>query len=272
MLSNERLVGDTELSREELLGGPALFHRRVLRWFALLWAALLASALWLGGTDIRVQVSWNLVVLFLGATAIMIRMYRLDSRHVLALRMPRRRVWLAVLIGAPSAYITGIGIGRLAGLLFPVPERVLEAFGQYLLPEGMPLWQVLFFLALLPGIAEEILFRGMLLHGLRPKLRPVALCLAVGAIFGLFHADLFRIIPTAYLGAILAAVVILSGSIFPAMLWHAINNAVALVPAWYGVEVREPEWWLYGLGALGVMVAFGLLWRWREPRLGSNGN
>ena len=265
VLSTERLVTGAELTREELVGGPALFHRRVLRWFAVLWALLLASTLWVGdAADVRLQVSWNLVVLFLGATLAMLRTYRIDARRALSLRLPAPRVWLAVLIGAPSAYVTGIGVARIASLLFPVPQRIIEAFGQYVLPEGIPLWQVLFFLALLPAVAEEILFRGMLLHGLRPRLRPVALCLAVGAIFGVFHADLFRILPTAYLGTVLATVVVLTGSILPAMLWHAMNNAVALLPAWYGLQPRAPQWWLYGIGVAGLAVAFALLWQSRS--------
>src|SRR5690606_9356944 len=107
------------------------------------------------------------------------------------------------LIGAPSAYVTGIGLAQLTSLILPVPERVLEAFSQYILPPDLSLVQVVFILAILPGICEEIAFRGLLLHGLRNRMGPVTLCLTVGAIFGLFHVDLFRLIPTAYLGTIL---------------------------------------------------------------------
>jgi sodium transport system permease protein len=194
----------------------------------------------------------------------MLRAYRLDAREALALRMPRAPVWLAVLIGAPSAYITGIGLAQLTSRILPVPERVLEAFSQYILPPDLSLVQVVFFLAILPGICEEIAFRGLLLHGLRTKLRPVALCLAVGAIFGLFHVDLFRLIPTAYLGTILAAVVVLSGSIYPAMVWHALNNATGLVPAFLGIAPEAPPLWSYPLGVLGLLLCFLILLRYRR--------
>jgi sodium transport system permease protein len=193
-----------------------------------------------------------------------VRRYGLEVRSALSLRMPRAPVWLAVLVGAPSAYITGIGIAQLTSRILPVPERVLEAFSQYILPPDLSLVQVIFFLAILPGICEEIAFRGLLLYGLRARLAPVAACIAVGVIFGLFHVDLFRLVPTAYLGIVLAAVVVLSGSIFPAMLWHALSNATGLVPAYLGNAPEAPPLWAYPAGMLGLTICFALLWRYRR--------
>ena len=263
-LSAERMIVPSA-EAEHGLPGPARFRRHLLRNYALLWAALFLVSLWTGDRlDLRLQVALNLVVLFLGASLVMLLAYRLDARDALSLRMPAAPVWIAVLIGAPSAWVTGIGIAQLTSRVLPVPERVIEAFSQYILPPDLSLLQVVFFLAILPGICEEIAFRGLLLHGLRTKLSPIALCLAVGASFGLFHVDLFRLIPTAYLGTILAAVVVLTGSIFPAMLWHALNNATGLVPAFLGIAPDVPPLWAYPLGVLGLVVCFGILYRYRR--------
>ncbi|MBI4520954.1 MAG: CPBP family intramembrane metalloprotease [Gemmatimonadetes bacterium] len=265
-LSTERLITAAELDRAELLGGPALFPRRVLTWFGVLWALLLVTSLWFGEhVGIRGQVTFNLGVLFFGGALLMMRRYRLDPRSTLALRAPPAAAWLAVLVGAPSGLVTGVGVARLAQLVFPVPEEVVESFGQYLLPDELPLWQIVFFLCVLPGICEEIAFRGVLLHGLRRRFHPVVLCLVVGAIFGFFHVSLFRLIPTAYVGVLLSAVVVLTGSIFPAMLWHALNNATALVPArlglWEGEQLPEG---VLPLGIAGLAVSFWILWRTRR--------
>ncbi|UCC71580.1 MAG: ABC transporter permease subunit [Gemmatimonadota bacterium] len=264
-LSTERLITAAELDRAELIGGPALFPKRVLRWFGIMWVTLFITSLWLGATlGIRLQVVVNILGIFFGGSLLIIWRYRLQPREVLALRPVRLPVWIAVLIGAPSAYLVGVGLARLADLILPVPERMLESFGEYLIAPELALWQVILFLAVIPGIFEEIAFRGVLLSGLRKRLRPVALCLVTGAIFGLFHIDLFRIVPTAFLGAILAAVVLISGSIFPAMLWHALNNAVALVPAYLELRIAEPPLWSFGLGVLGLALAFWILWRYRS--------
>lgn len=267
LLSTERLITAAELERADITGGPALFPRHVLRWFAMLWALLLTTSLWMAGdVGIRGQVAFNLVGLFLGGTILMLRRYRLDPRRSLALRAPPAAAWPAVMIGAPSALVTGIGLTQLANLVLPVPDSVLESFGQYLLPDELSLIQVLLFLCVLPGVCEELAFRGALLHGLHRRFRPLALALVVGAIFGLFHVSLFRLIPTAYLGTVLAGVVLLTGSIFPAMLWHALNNAAALLPAHFGWWSGDTlPGWSYPVALAGLALSFWILWRNRSP-------
>jgi membrane protease YdiL (CAAX protease family) len=114
----------------------------------------------------------------------------------------------------------------------------------------------------MPGVFEELTFRGVLLHGLARRLRnPWLLALAVGAIFGFFHVSLFRIVPTAWLGFVLAWVVLLTGSVYPAMLWHALNNAIAIVPAHQGwiAESFEPEAWWAAPAALGLALSLWIM-------------
>ncbi|HZD06505.1 MAG TPA: CPBP family intramembrane glutamic endopeptidase, partial [Longimicrobiales bacterium] len=99
------------------------------------------------------------------------------------------------------------------------------------------------------------------------------LCLAVGAIFGFFHVSLFRIVPTAFLGAVLAGVVVLTGSIFPAMLWHGLNNAIALVPShlgWVDADATIPVLW-YPLAIVGLVCSFWILRMARRPYPGLRG-
>lgn len=268
-LSTERLISQSDLDEADLVGGPALFPRHVLRWFGVMWVIFLIVSLWFGeDLGVRGQILVNLVFIFLGGSLLMVRRYGLDPRTAFALRPVHPLVWLAVLIGAPAGYIVGIGLAGLVNTyVFPVPQNVLEAFGDTLLGDEMPLWQLLFFLTIMPGILEELAFRGVLLHGLRKMLGPVGICLLVGAIFGIFHVSLFRLVPTAYLGMIFAAVVLLTGSIFPVMLWHFANNAIGLVPAHMGwvTEDTVVPWWGYALGLLGLLISFGIIWMVRTP-------
>jgi sodium transport system permease protein len=270
-LSTERLISQSDLDEADLVGGPGLFARHVLRWFGVMWVLLFALALWFGeALGIRGQVLVNVVGLFLGCSLLMVLRYQLPIRDAFSLRRVRAPVWLAVLVGAPSALIVGNGVAQLAQRVMPVPESVMESFGQFLLPDDIPLWQIVLFLAILPGICEELAFRGVLLYGLSKRLRPVPLALAVGLIFGLFHVSLFRILPTGYLGVVLAAVTMLSGSIFPAMLWHTLNNATALVPAylgWVGADLALDAT-MYWVAGVGLALAFWILWRTRAPYRG----
>lgn len=268
-LSTERLLSPSGLEEADLVGGAALFPRHVLRWFLGMWVTLFLVSLWFASDmDIRWQLVVNLVGLFLGASLLMVRLYRLDPRQVFALRAPPAAAWPAVVLGAPSALIVGVGLAQLVNrFVFPVPRQVMESFGQSIVGPDLPLWQVIFFLAVMPGVLEELAFRGVLLHGVSRRFRPVATALVVGGIFGMFHVSLFRLVPTAFLGVVMASVTLLTGSIYPAMLWHFLNNAISIVPfqqEWISDDFTvEP--WLTAVAAVGLAVAFWILWRTRRP-------
>jgi sodium transport system permease protein len=171
-------------------------------------------------------------------------------------------VWVGVLVGAPSGLLVGIGVAKLATYILPVPPELVEQFGKELLPENVPFWQLVLILSVLPGICEEIAFRGLLLYGMRKRFGPVGLCLFVGCVFGLFHFALFRLVPTALLGVILSSVVVMTGSIFPAMLWHALNNGISVVAALgFGVEVGT-AWWHSAVAVVPLVFSLWLIRRY----------
>jgi len=263
VLSNERLISSSSFDEADFRGGAQLFPRQVLTWFLGLWVLFFLTSLWFGeALGLRGQIVVNLVGIFLGGSAWIIHRYRLDPVEVLSLRRPSWTAWPAVLIGAPSFLVLGLGVAQLVNTyLFPIPESLLESFARGLTLD-LGLLQILFFLALMPGVLEEIAFRGVLLHGLRRRMRSSwAPAIACGAIFGLFHVSLFRVVPTGLLGGVLAVVVIRTRSIYPAMLWHLLNNALALVPSELGWVDPEPgfPWWGYGLAMVGGGVSIALL-------------
>ena len=265
-LSVEKLVTGGSGDATDAITGPARFERHVLRWFAALWAILLmVSGYYPPTADLRVQVVINILVLFLGATLFFLWRYRLDPRVTLALRMPRPMVWLAVVLGVPGGMLTGIGVFRLADQFIPVPPQMIEAFSQGLLPETIPFWQLLVFLAVIPGIVEELTFRGVLLHGLHRRMHPVALVLVVGAIFGLFHGSLFRIPPTAFLGVLFAAVTLLTGSLYPAILWHVLHNGASVVAGHWDLPLDRLDTAVHLIGAGVLAAALWIIWRHRTP-------
>ena len=265
-LSAEKLITASDIDAADLSGGPTLFPRRVGRWFAVLWALLLVWQLNIGGgMDGRLLIVINMAI-FGAAAWLMIISYRLPVRETLSLKAPPHAAWLGVLIGAPAGIVLADGVVRLASLAMPIPEAWIEAMAETL-GADIPVWQMLFFFAILPGIFEEIAFRGVLLHGLKSRLTPVQLVLVAGIVFGFFHVDLFRIPPTSLLGVLLVLAVIRSGSIYPAMAWHALHNALALGSAraeQIGLP-DQPTWWHYVLAALAILLAFRLMGRSRSP-------
>ena len=266
MLDMERLITAQEADEADLQGGAALFPRRVLLWFAGMFALIVIAPANVDAlTRLEGQWAFNMFGVFFLGSLLMIRVHRLDWREALAIRPVRPQVWLAVLLLVPSTLLTGIFVVGLSSVFLPFPEEMLEKFASQLIPDDFPMWQILLMLAITPGIVEEMAFRGLLLHGLHRRLRPLVLILVVGVIFGLFHQALFRIIPTSYLGMVLTAVAVLTGSIFPCILLHAGNNAFAFLLYRSGVEI---ETWPPELLLLNIPVfvfALYLLYRYRTP-------
>ncbi len=264
-LVQEKLVTAADRDRVDFTGGPALFERRVVIWFVVLWAVLVLVNNYTQNLDVRLQLVINLVGLFFGACCLMLRIYRLDPKQALALRLPHPAVWLGLIFAVPGGMLTAIGLFRLSNLILPTPENVVDKFTSAMLPESVPFYQLLLFMTVLPGVFEELTFRGMLLHGLRRRLHPALLAVIVGSVFGFFHVALFRLVPTAVLGVCFAAATLLTGSIFPAMVWHAGSNALGLLASKANISENqlEPVFFLAGAGLLAL--AFWIFWRNRRP-------
>jgi len=265
MLTREELIIPAHFEAAEFLGGPALFQKRVLRWFALMWVVTFAVASNIPAlASFKRQLIFNELVVMLGAVLLMIGIYRLNARDVLSLKPVKPAVWLAILFSIPSGYLTAIGVFRIVNIFIPAPQQLLERFSQDIIPKGMPTWELLLYIAVLPAVCEELAFRGILLSGLRRKLPPVALVVGIGVIFGLFHMTLYRIAPTAALGMILTVIAILTGSIFPGMLMHAGNNALGVIAGdWFSPEVLQ--WNHYAAAAAIFSMSLWIIYRNRTP-------
>ncbi|MGE3840007.1 MAG: ABC transporter permease subunit [Vicinamibacterales bacterium] len=260
-LTAERLIVPSTERQARVPGMPAR-PGQLATWFAAMWGLIFLVSNNLGAEfDIRGQLVINLVLIFFGGSLLFIRFFGLSAREVLSLRLPSTSAWLGVAIGAPAGLVTGLGLFRLSQLVVPVPPDLLEAFAQYLAPDSLPTWQILPLMTILPGVCEEVAFRGVLLNGLRPHFSKTVTALLVGLTFGLFHFSVFRIAQTAYLGVLLALVTMWSGSIFPAMLWHAASNGLALAAGRYGVELGHLPPAAYGFAAAVLAASLWLIRR-----------
>ena len=117
---------------------------------------------------------------------------------------------------------------------------------------------IFFVIAVTPAICEEMLFRGMLFHSMKARYRmPVAIG-AVATIFGLYHMSLVKFIPTGLLGLLLCYMVYATGSIYPAMMMHCINNALSVFISCYPKQV-EALLPVFSQDTLSLSDVFGLL-------------
>jgi hypothetical protein len=132
---------------------------------------------------------------------------------------PSATKWMAAAIGAYLLF----AIAYTAVFGQPEQQDVAEAFG------AIPV-QVLLIVVAAP-ISEEVCFRGMLFGGLRERLPRLAAALISALIFGGLHATtgLSAVPVLVAFGLILALLYEKTGSIWPGILLHMLNNSVALL-------------------------------------------
>jgi sodium transport system permease protein len=110
--------------------------------------------------------------------------------------------------------------------------------------------------ALIPAICEELAFRGFILSGLEREHRTRSAILLSALMFGFLHVllSLFQqLFNATLLGIVLGLLAVRSQSILPGILFHFVNNALAVA-----------------LGSFGDRSAGGSLagWLYRDPAQG----
>ena len=144
----------------------------------------------------------------------------------------------------------GLTVQALQGLVLHSPSSLFEG----VFPADSPLWLLVFAFGVLPGVCEELLFRGAFFGLWRTRAGPVVAVMGTAVAFGAFHLSVFRFFPTAALGLVLGLFSLRTGRVGPGMLAHALNNSVAMVALSYGLDVGF-SWPMVVLGAAGVALA-----------------
>lgn len=157
----------------------------------------------------------------------------------------------------------------------PLPEKLLELLRQlrsmmeeltsvlvtsHSVPEFLA---VVLVVAVAPAVCEEILFRGLIQRNLEAAYAGVRGGVLAGVVFGLFHLNLFALVPLCVLGAYFGYLVYRSGSIVPAVLAHFLNNLVAAVAMYFqwdedALVLNPAGEATLATGALSVLL-FGLV-------------
>lgn len=102
----------------------------------------------------------------------------------------------------------------------------------------------LFVVALVPAIAEELLFRGALQRFIKFCFGNThAAVLSAAIIFSAFHGQIYGFLPRMVLGMLLGYLFAYSGSLWPAVIAHFINNTISVLIAHYKLE--ETGWALF---------------------------
>ena len=156
-------------------------------------------------------------------------------KNAMGFSRPRPRAMLGAALAGCSAWAA---VAIFSEWVLPVPKQLLEELRKSLIPlDGTRGFvATLLLVAVTPAICEECLFRGPILRGLRTRFDSVAAVVITAVLFGLFHMDVYRLIPTALLGIMLGFIALESGSIAASMVAHFCNNAMLVALASLGLD------------------------------------
>lgn len=125
-----------------------------------------------------------------------------------------------------------IALGFLAYIAFAIVYAVLFGTPKQddIAGELGPLWTQILLIVILAPLSEEVCFRGMLFGGFRTRFPLPVAAIGAGLVFGALHysTGITAVPQLIVLGAIFAVVYEKTGSIWPPIIFHLINNAYAL--------------------------------------------
>lgn len=142
-----------------------------------------------------------------------------------------------------------------------------DSFGQFAL--------ALLVIAVLPGIGEELLFRGIIQNLFHKTLGNPHLAIWISAfIFGAIHIQFYGMVPRMLLGALFGYLYLYSGNLSIAMFAHFVNNALAVIMVYAyrqgSIEIDPsdasavPDW--YVIAVFAIIGGAGLYWFIKKHR------
>lgn len=177
-------------------------------------------------------------LLLLAMALLYVWILRADYKEV----FPFRKLQAAPFFGTILLWVAGylLLLVLMVLLMYLFPEEyfaVNSSLSGFM--EGTGPFVEFFITAGMAAVCEEAVARGVIQNSLYPLRNKWLIIVLVGIIFGIFHMDPIRFLPTAFLGGLMAYVVFETKNIFYGMLFHFINNGMITIFSRIGTEGSE---------------------------------
>lgn len=165
-----------------------------------------------------------LLVLAVALTAVV----RGDFKQVFPIHKPKLSAVFGTILLWIGSFLAIMIITMIIAYFFP--EEVIGV-SQGLGMEFASLTFIISFVivSISPAICEEAVFRGVVMHSFDNGKNKWIAIVVTGLIFGAFHGNIWRFVPTALLGIMLGYIVYETDNMIYGVLFHAINNAMPLL-------------------------------------------
>ncbi len=210
------------------LGGAAFSVNVIIYLFISLIASVIIALCSLGEAD-----AGKYILLLASPLAII-------STSLIFFRFTRQPVKRLLPIRTKPKYYL-IGILLIFGLLFSLSSlndllvKLFELMGykrkENILPDftGWNVVPALIVIAVIPALAEEVLFRGIILNSSEDRTGSVQSVLLVGLCFSLYHGSVEQTVYQFICGCLFALLAVRSRSVAPSVVIHFINNALIII-------------------------------------------
>ncbi|NQT65880.1 MAG: CPBP family intramembrane metalloprotease, partial [FCB group bacterium] len=211
-----------------------------LQFIIVYFVIMIIALYYIGGSwqlkDIMNGLIKTQLLIILLPVILILRISKTDIKTALRLNYTNPLNFLLVLIAAvPLLLLAGI-LGQLINNIFPVSEAYLEALENLVTVQQNGLWFTIFVVGVLPGICEEVMFRGFILSALRKKGVWYGIILTA-VLFGAFHLDPFRLLPAALLGIWLGFIAMKTNSLYVPILAHFAQNTITILITNYADKI-----------------------------------
>lgn len=112
---------------------------------------------------------------------------------------------------------------------FPPLPKEMEGVLRSMSDPNLPLWLTLLAFAAFPAFCEEIAFRGFILSGFGRQGRTWLAIVLSSLLFGMMHIISQQVFNAALLGLVLGMLAIKGNSLWPCVVFHFVNNALAVL-------------------------------------------
>lgn len=195
------------------------------------------------------QLGWFFVSVWL-----IVRLYISKPLAYFDLRLPQPyAVWILGLAGILTIQVL-VGWTAQLNAQLPLPQNLVrmekeaEALTALFL-KSETVWLLLvnlFIIAIVPGVGEELFFRGLIQKTFLRIVNPHVAIWITAILFSAIHFQFMGFIPRMILGAYLGYLAYYSGSILPSMLAHTFNNGMQVLMVYFnqnllGMNVDDPK-------------------------------
>ena len=170
--------------------------------------------------------------------------HKTKTNWIKATGLNQKPYWLNILVCVAISAICIFGFNGIVGLFDKLVNLVgYETTTSWPLPINNGWWFVvnLIGLAILPAIFEELLFRGIILNGLKQYGKWAAVLGSAG-LFALLHGNIGQLIYPFMLGVILGYIVYKTGNVLYSIIIHLINNTFSIIYTYIDVMKNNGQY------------------------------